>query len=432
MGSYKSFTLLLPGADNFLSQPGEIACMKTKQFFSTTARRIPAALFRVPRGQRSTAARRGLAASLAGLAMTASLAARGADYGAESLTTLAAAAVSAEAAEAEPAIAALRARGPAGLQTLLETHDALLRNHADPAEGAAWLRLKAALDAVGQQRDCYASKLYWFTDLGAAQAAARASGKPILSLRLLGKLDEEFSCANSRFFRTTLYANAEVSQYLREHFILHWKSVRPAPRVTIDFGDGRKLERTITGNSIHYVLGADGRVMDALPGLYGAQAFLSGLQRAEEIARQCASCPGEQRDQLLREFHRGRLAALQEDWAKDMARLSLSVGDRLSLGGPEVTVFSLGGPEVTAFSAAPPTAQAAARLAVGKSQVEVPLLRGTVPKAPSNPRPDAWENDDGLWPRLAALHADSGRLDEGAKALVRAKGPDAAVAGRLA
>ena len=36
-------------------------------------------------------------------------------------------------------------------------------------------------------------------------------GKPILSLRLLGKLTDEFSCANSRFFRTVLYPNAEVS-----------------------------------------------------------------------------------------------------------------------------------------------------------------------------------------------------------------------------
>ena len=26
------------------------------------------------------------------------------------------------------------------------------------------------------------------------------------------------------------------------------------PTVTIDFGDGRKLERTLTGNSIHYIL----------------------------------------------------------------------------------------------------------------------------------------------------------------------------------
>jgi hypothetical protein len=71
-------------------------------------------------------------------------------------------------------------------------------------------------------------------------------GKPILSLRLLGKLTDEFSCANSRFFRTVLYPNDEVSAVLRDRFVLHWRSVRPVPTVTIDFGDGRKLERTLT------------------------------------------------------------------------------------------------------------------------------------------------------------------------------------------
>src|SRR4029079_17039848 len=138
-----------------------------------------------------------------------------------------------------------------------------------------WQRLTAVLDAVSQQKDSYLSGLYWYTDLSQAQAAARAAGKPILSLRLLGKLNEEYSCANSRFFRTTLYPNAEVSSYLRDHFILHWRSVRPVPRITIYMGDGRRIERTITGNSIHYILDSDGNPIDALPGLYGAKAFIA-------------------------------------------------------------------------------------------------------------------------------------------------------------
>ncbi len=55
--------------------------------------------------------------------------------------------------------------------------------------------------------------------------------------------------------------------------MLHWQSVRPVPRVTIDFGDGRKLERTLTGNSAHYVLASDGTPLDVLPGLYSPLAF---------------------------------------------------------------------------------------------------------------------------------------------------------------
>src|SRR6185369_14363712 len=166
-----------------------------------------------------------------------------------------------------------------------------------------WERVRTAFDRVGRQRDNYVSQLYWFTDLDAAKAAARSSGKPILSLRLLGRLDQEYSCANSRFFRTTLYANTEVSGFLRDHFILHWQSVRPVPRITIDMGDGRRIERTITGNSIHYILNADGQPLDALPGLYGAKTFLNELNRAVTAEQQASKLNGTQRTAFLKNYH---------------------------------------------------------------------------------------------------------------------------------
>jgi len=122
------------------------------------------------------------------------------------------------------------------------------------------------------------SNLQWHTDLEEAKRAAQREGKPILSLRLLGNLDEELSCANSRLYRTVVYTDPVVASYLREHFILHWQSVRPAPKITIDFGDGRKITTTVTGNSIHYILAPDGHVIDAIPGLYTPRAFLDALQ----------------------------------------------------------------------------------------------------------------------------------------------------------
>ncbi len=188
-------------------------------------------------------------------------------------------ATSSDPAIAAAAIVALRKQGPSGLRALLERHaNALGGLNKDPGDQRI-TRLRNAIDAVCAQRDGHASKLFWFTDLREAQAAAEASGKPILSLRLLGKLSDEFSCANSRFFRTALYANSEIAAYLREHYILHWKSVRPVPRLTIDFGDGRVVQRTITGNSIHYILDGEGTVIDALPGLYGPRAFLDQVRR---------------------------------------------------------------------------------------------------------------------------------------------------------
>ena len=118
-------------------------------------------------------------------------------------------AISPDSSIAQSAIAALREQGPAGLEIMLSVHAESIRSHtvgfAVPSiqkSDFEWLRLRSALDAITRQRDSYTSKLYWFTDFEQAKAAARASGKPILSLRLLGNLDDELSCANSRFFRT--------------------------------------------------------------------------------------------------------------------------------------------------------------------------------------------------------------------------------------
>lgn len=308
-----------------------------------------------------------------------------------------------------PAIAALRAQGPAGLQALLEAHAALIHQHETDGnrvlptpKDAAWERLRAALDKVSGQRDCHASRLYWYTDLEQARAAAKASGKPILSLRLLGRLDEEYSCANSRFFRTTLYANAEVSQYLRDHFILHWKSVRPVPRITIDFGDGRKIERTVTGNSIHYVLDSDGEPIDALPGLYGPKAFLKGLADAEQAAQKYASLKGDARDGYLRLYHAERNAATTAARDADLARIS-NVPSQL-----------------LATSFRPPSALAAGGVAWGKGAVEMPMLK-------------SFQNmDDADWAKIALLHQDDAALDAGAQTLIRSKNLTAYDASRTA
>src|SRR5512144_60517 len=125
-------------------------------------------------------------------------------------------------------IAELRNLGPAGLEALRRQYaDEIERHINNPgvASTAEWQRISAALDQVAQQKNSYLAGLFWYTDLADARKASAQTGKPILSLRLLGKLTDELSCANSRFFRTVLYANAEVSATLRDRFILHWQSV---------------------------------------------------------------------------------------------------------------------------------------------------------------------------------------------------------------
>src|SRR5205823_10091897 len=150
--------------------------------------------------------------------------------------------ISDDAADATSAIRELRAMGSVGLDALFVKYAADIERFSRTGQpDANWAKIANALDTVAMQKDAYAPHLYWYTDLDEAKRIAKAQHKPILSLRLLGNLNEEFSCANSRLFRAILYPNAEISKYLRDNYILHWKSVRPAPRITIDFGDGRKI-----------------------------------------------------------------------------------------------------------------------------------------------------------------------------------------------
>ncbi|MEK7723752.1 MAG: hypothetical protein AAB336_05345 [Acidobacteriota bacterium] len=187
------------------------------------------------------------------------------------------------------AIRELRGLGAVGLQTLFENYAADIENYKKTGEVTErWQKIAKALDSVAMQKDVYASKLFWLTDLEKAKSESKRANKPILSLRLLGNLNEELSCANSRFFRSILYPNAQISKYLQENYILHWKSERPAPKITIDFGDGRKIERTITGNSIHYILDSDGKVIDALSGLNSPQTFYDFLYSGNALPRNTA------------------------------------------------------------------------------------------------------------------------------------------------
>lgn len=193
-------------------------------------------------------------------------------------------------------IARLRAQGPSALTELFTRYDRL-------AVGAERDKLAQVIDQVARQRYATVSRLYWYTDLGEAQVAAQRSGRPILALRMLGNLDEELSCANSRLFRTVLYANTEVSKLMRDHFILYWSSERPVPKVTIDMGDGRVIQRTTTGNSAHYVLDAHGNVLDVLPGLYAPKLFKEELIKSLQLANTTRNATANQRTAAITRFH---------------------------------------------------------------------------------------------------------------------------------
>lgn len=226
-------------------------------------------------------------------------------------------AASGDTASSAAAISELRKMGPTGLDALFVKYAAQIEQFAKTGDANDnWKRIANAIDSVAMQKDAYSSHLYWYTDLDEAKRIAAKQHKPILTLRLLGNLNEEFSCANSRLFRAVLYPNAEISQYLRDNYVLHWRSIRPAPRITIDFGDGRKIERTITGNSIHYILDPDGEVIDALPGLYSPLAFKKYLTQANEMNSALSSIPTERHALALMKYRKANFDAIMQNRQK--------------------------------------------------------------------------------------------------------------------
>ncbi len=80
-----------------------------------------------------------------------------------------------------------------------------------------------------------------------------------------------------------LFADPKVQDFVRDHFVAAWESVRAVPIVTVDFGDGHPLRRTLNGNVATYVCAPDGRVIDIIPGLCDSETYLKCLSDALDL-----------------------------------------------------------------------------------------------------------------------------------------------------
>ena len=328
----------------------------------------------------------------------------------EKAKDLAKRAISENQIEAKTAIAELRAMGAEGLEAMFEAYHSEIKNYLEGKDPENWLRIAEALDSTAMQKNSYAARLYWHTDLEKAKAVADKQNKPILSLRLLGNLNEDLSCANSRFFRAILYPNAEISKTLRERYVLHWQRERPVPKVTIDFGDGRKIERTITGNSIHYVLDESGAPLDALPGLNNPKTFIEWLNAAQKLYTDLRSADKKIKPYILKRYHRQRLEKSSAAWREELNRVNLEMSK--DENGKVVEK---------------PTALEAGFRTMTKIVTEESILRGIVVNI------SALEQDTTLekWKKLAALHESKTQFDANSIALIKRQSKQTDASGKL-
>jgi len=188
-------------------------------------------------------------------------------------------------------------------------HDAGLSPQAkdDPVGHRA--RLEVAFNVVSGQFDGLYSGLYWHTDFEQAKAAAKLLKKPILSARLVGRMDEDMCSAAARVMRTVVYCDDRVIPVLGMDFVLHWESVAPAQKISIDFGDGRKLERTMAAAVAHYVCDFNGRVVEALPGIYAPGTFAKAIAGVRWLAQEASVWHDDNLKSVIRVRHREDLKA---------------------------------------------------------------------------------------------------------------------------
>jgi len=88
-----------------------------------------------------------------------------------------------------------------------------------------------------------------------------------------------------------LFSNPTIAKLMNEKFVPHWVNVRDVPKVTIDFGKGRVLERTLNGNIATYICLPDGRTLDVITGLNDEATYLRRLQEGLELYRALRAHP---------------------------------------------------------------------------------------------------------------------------------------------
>lgn len=89
-----------------------------------------------------------------------------------------------------------------------------------------------------------------------------------------------------------------------------WESARAVPTVSVDFGNGTVVKRTLQGNIATYVCGPDGAVYDVLPGIYVATTYLKQLNDLRDLARPLCRLSAAERGAILRGYHAGNAARL--------------------------------------------------------------------------------------------------------------------------
>jgi hypothetical protein len=165
-----------------------------------------------------------------------------------------------------------------------------------------------------------------------------------------------------------LFSNDQVARFVNQNFEAVWEMVREVPIVRIDFGGGNVLTRTLHGNILTTVCTADGKTLDALPGIYNPQGYLDQLDQFRLLAKNFLQQPPAARERWIRRYHESAVAAIKAN--QPPARFTetkkvVPVG-KMVIERPTEAVIATGPP--------PPPPQVA-RPPIGKGFIENPVQK---------------------------------------------------------
>ena len=109
-----------------------------------------------------------------------------------------------------------------------------------------------------------------------------------------------------------MFSNNDISNFVNQNFVSAWESVRDVPTISIDFGQGKKLTRTLNGNIATYVCTADGKILDVLPGLYEPEAFKDRLQQLELLYQYISTKSESAQSSALIAYHQKQQSLLSQ------------------------------------------------------------------------------------------------------------------------
>lgn len=123
-----------------------------------------------------------------------------------------------------------------------------------------------------------------------------------------------------------MFSSNEVAQFINSTFEPAWESVRPAPVVTIDFGNGRTITRTLQGNIATYVCDADGFACDLLPGIYTPDPYREQLLLLAALATSLRDRTDAEKADLLRTYHARQLTTSRTPVTQEMRTVAMTGG----------------------------------------------------------------------------------------------------------